>query len=138
MWKVIISNVDLAPVAVLSSVLTSLPLQLSHFGGTCHHVWLARNEGKGSGGCQWPLDHCPCAGVGAAVTGMALEALHFGLTHLGYGLPAPQLVKMKGTFSGTGKVAASLDVVFYYEVLLCSCVLINTHTHIKPSLTVLQ
>lgn len=101
-------------------------------------VWLARNEGKGSGGCQWPLDHCPCAGVGAAVTGMALEALHFGLTHLGYGLPAPQLVKMKGAFSGTGEVAASLDVVFYYEVLLCSCVLINTHTHIKPSLTVLQ
>lgn len=60
-------------------------------------------------------------------------ALHFGLLQLGYGLPAPWLVKMSGTFSGTREVAVSSAVFFYYEVILCSCVLINAHTHIKPS-----
>lgn len=38
-WKVVISKVGLAPVAVLSSVLMSLPPQLSHFHSTCLFGW---------------------------------------------------------------------------------------------------
>ena len=81
--------------------------------------WVARNEGKGSGGCQWPLHHGPYAGVRAAVAGMALEALeslHFCLMHLRQGLPAPHLVKKSGMFSGTRENVASLAVFFYDEV----------------------
>lgn len=63
------------------------------------------------------------------MAGMALEALHFGFPHLRYGLPAPRLVKMSGTFSGTREVVASLAVFFYYEILLCSRHNKHTHTH---------
>lgn len=49
MWKVAISKVGSAPVAVLSAALMSLPLELSNFRST-FLFGLTRNEGKGSGG----------------------------------------------------------------------------------------
>lgn len=59
------------------------------------------------------------------MAGMALEALHFSLLQLGYGLPAPCQVKASGTFSGTREAAASSVIFLYYEVVMCH----NKHTH---------
>lgn len=121
--------------AVLSSALTSLPLQLSHFCSTHLFGW-PEIKGKALVDVSGLWIMAPVLERGQLWLGWHWRPCILVFWTLGVGFLLPSWLKKEACFLSQKKLHF-FGCIFYDEILLCSHVIINTRTHIMPSLTVL-